>query len=79
MYYYNPAKALGILNTQDRNEFGIYVDKYPNPTMWTFVKTPWDTQRIYPVASGNFLLPIPNNDLAGAPNLSKPAVDYYNK
>ena len=80
LYYYNPAKALAILNTQDRGLFAAYPDVFPNPTQWTFVKTSWSTDRSTPVAyAGNFYLPIPTTELAGAPNLRKPPVDYYNK
>jgi hypothetical protein len=81
LYYYNPNKALKILNSQDRREFGIYPDVYPNPTQWTFVKTSWikKSERYINANTGNFYLPIPTAELAGAPNLLKPAVDYYNK
>jgi len=84
LYYYNPQKALDILNSQDRGLFAVYPDVFPNPTQWTFVKTPWYTPangdyRTITASTGNFYLPIPTSELAGAPNLRKPAVDYYNK
>lgn len=79
LHYYNPQKAYTILNSQDRGLFAIYPDAFPNPTQWTFVKTPWaTTDRKINAYEGNFLLPIPATELSNAPNLRKPAVDYYN-
>jgi hypothetical protein len=82
LYYYNPDKALAILNSQDRGLFGVFPDVYPNPTEWTFIKTAWyipanGDYRTITASTGNFYLPIPTTELAGAPNLQKPAVDYY--
>jgi hypothetical protein len=84
LYYYNPTKALAILNSQDRGLFAVYPDVFPNPTQWTFIKTPWDNpnttpDRLINAYDGNFYLPIPTTELAGSPNLLKPPVDYYNK
>ncbi len=81
LHYYNPAKAYEILNGQDREKFFAEPDQFPNPTSWTFTKTPWvdvDTRGI-DANSGNFLLPIPTAELSQAPNLRKPPVDYFNK
>jgi hypothetical protein len=77
IYYYDKQKALKILNTQDRGMYAVYTDVYPDPNVWTFVKTPWDENRDITASEGNFYLPIPTAELAGAPNLLKPAVDYY--
>lgn len=82
LYYYNPDKALAILNSQDRGLFGVHPDVFPNPTQWTFVKTAWyipanGDYRTITASTGNFYLPLPTTELAGAPNLQKPAVDYY--
>jgi len=81
LFYYNPAKALSVLNSQDRGLFAIYPDVFPNPTQWTFVKTSWvkPVDRVITATDGNFLLPIPTTELSAAPSLQKPAVDYYNK
>jgi starch-binding outer membrane protein, SusD/RagB family len=76
LHYYNPTKAYTILNSQDRGLFGVIPDVFPNPTQWSFRKTPWDNNRNISVNSGNFLLPIPAAELSQAPNLNKPAVDY---
>lgn len=77
LHYYNPAKAYSILNSQDRGLFNALPDVFPNPTTWTFKKTPWATNdRKINANAGNFLLPIPNVELSQAPNLSKPPVDY---
>ncbi|GLU51168.1 RagB/SusD family nutrient uptake outer membrane protein [Dyadobacter frigoris] len=80
LHYYNPAKAYAILNAQDRGLFFTVPDQFPNPTSWTFTKTSWATnERTINANSGNFLLPIPSAELSQAPNLQKPAVDYYKK
>lgn len=81
LHYYNPDKAYGILNAQDRERFFAEPDRLPNPTSWKFTKTEWvdpDTRNIN-ANSGNFLLPIPTAELSQAPNLRKPPIDYYNK
>ena len=80
LHYYNAQKAYSILNAQDRGFFFTAPDQFPNPTSWTFTKTAWaTTERIINANSGNFLLPIPSAELSQAPNLQKPAVDYYKK
>lgn len=80
LHYYNPQKAYDILNSQDRGYFKISPDKFPDPTAWAFTPTPWATDNRTVTANlGNFFLPIPAADAASAPNLWKPAVDYYNK
>jgi len=77
LHYWNPTKAYEILNSQDRGLFFTQPDKFPDPTNWTFTKTPWATQdRTINANSGNFLLPIPAAELSQAPNLNKPPVDY---
>lgn len=77
MHYYNPNKVYEILNSQDRGIFFIVPDQFPEPTSWEATKTEWFTERTINANSGNFLLPIPAAELSQAPNLSKPAVDYY--
>ena len=80
LHYYNPAKAYAILNSQDRGLFAVKPDVFPNPTEWTFIKTKWNTiDRTIHAYDGNFLLPIPAAEMSQAPNLRKPAVDYYSK
>jgi starch-binding outer membrane protein, SusD/RagB family len=77
IHYYNPAKAYSILNSQDRGYFKVIPDVFPNPTQWTFKKTPWaNTDRKINANSGNFLLPIPAQEKSQAPNLSNAAVEY---
>lgn len=76
LHYWNPAKAFSILNSQDRGLFFTKADQVPNPTVWTFTKTSWFTERTINANDGNFLLPIPNAELSQAPNLNKPPVDY---
>ncbi|MDI3322014.1 RagB/SusD family nutrient uptake outer membrane protein [Pinibacter soli] len=76
LHYWNPQKAYNMLNAQDRGLFFAKPDQMPNPTLWTFNKTSWFTERKVVANDGNFLLPIPNTELSKAPNLSKPPVDY---
>lgn len=76
LHYWDPAKAYSILNSQDRGLFFTQPDQMPNPTQWTFTKTSWFSERNINANDGNFRLPIPNVELAQAPNLQKPPVDY---
>lgn len=76
LHYWNPQKAFNMLNAQDRGLFYAQPDQMPNPTVWTFTKTAWFTERQVTANEGNFLLPIPNAELSQAPNLAKDPVDY---
>ena len=76
LHYWNPSKAFTILNSQDRGLFFTRPDQMPNPTQWTLTKTSWFSERMISANEGNFLLPIPNVELAQAPNLQRPPVDY---
>jgi starch-binding outer membrane protein, SusD/RagB family len=76
LHYWNPSKAFSILNSQDRGLFFTQPEQMPNPTLWTITKTSWFTERMINANDGNFLLPIPNAELAQAPNLQAPPVDY---
>ena len=76
LHYWNPSKAFAILNSQNRGLFFSKPDQMPNPTQWTFIKTSWWSESTITANEGNFLLPIPNVELAQAPNLQRPPVDY---
>lgn len=76
LHYWNPNKAFSILNSQDRGLFFTQPDQMPNPTIWTFTKTSWFSERTITANEGNFLLPVPSAELSQAPNLQKPPVDY---
>jgi hypothetical protein len=76
LHYWNPTKAFSILNSQDRGLFFTKADQVPNPTVWTFTKTSWFSERTINANDGNFLLPIPNAEISQAPNLKNPPVDY---
>jgi hypothetical protein len=80
LHYWNPQKAYTILNSQDRGLYYIAVDNLNNPSVWTIKKTPWANPPANPrkinANSGNFRLPIPGVELAQAPWLSEPAVEY---
>jgi starch-binding outer membrane protein, SusD/RagB family len=76
LHYWNPSKAFSILNSQDRGLFFTKADQVPNPSLWTFIKTSWFTERTINANEGNFLLPIPNAEITQAPNLKKDPVEY---
>ncbi len=79
LHYWNPTKALGILNSQDRGLFAVTPNNTSNPanaTEWTFTKTSWYSPRTITANEGNFVMPIPAIELSQAPNLQAPAVDY---
>lgn len=79
LHYWNPTKALNILNSQDRGLFFAKPDNTSNPanaTEWTFTKTSWYSPRFVTANEGNFVMPIPAIELSQAPNLNAPAVDY---
>jgi hypothetical protein len=85
LHYYNPDKVFAILNSQDRGLFWTQPDKLsatkwttpPTITQWTLRKTPWNNVRLINAYEGNFYLPLPAAEISQAPNLRKPAVDYY--
>lgn len=73
LHYYNPSKALTLLNSQDRGSYRIVPNAATNATSWTITS---DTPAFYPVTESNFLLPYPAAELTAAPNLRKPPVPY---
>jgi hypothetical protein len=76
LHYWNPSKALSILNSQDRGLFFTRPDNPTNPTEWTFTKTSWFNPRLVSATEGNFVMPIPSIEMSQAPNLQQPAVEY---
>lgn len=80
LHYWNPQKAYNILNGQDRGFYYITPDNVDNPSVWTIKKTPWANPPANPrkinAHAGNFELPIPAVEMAQAPWLSEPAVEY---
>lgn len=73
LHYYEPAKVLAMLSTQDRGSYRIVPNAATNATSWTITS---DTPAFYPVTESNFYLPYPAVEMAAAPNLRKPAVPY---
>ncbi len=73
LHYYNPSKALQILNEQDRGSYKIYPNELTNASSW---KIQSDQKATYPVSEANFYLPIPSTEMTMAPNLAKPPVPY---
>lgn len=76
LHYYNPEKAYGIINNQDRGLFVIRPNQTPNPSRWTFTKTSWFTNRFAVANSGNFLLPLPASEVSQAPLLKEEPIPY---
>ena len=80
LYYWNPQKALSILNSQDRGFYYVTPDNVNNASTWTIKKTPWANPPANPrkinANSGNFVLPIPAVEMAQAPWLNNAAVEY---
>jgi hypothetical protein len=68
--YYNPQKAVDILNNQQRVTFS-----YDAGTGVATPSTGGDTP--LPATPGSFLLPIPASELASDPKLAEPPVPYY--
>ncbi|QEH39677.1 RagB/SusD family nutrient uptake outer membrane protein [Chitinophaga sp. XS-30] len=73
LHYYNPQKALSILNNQDRGSYRIIPNAATNATSWAIAS---DTEAYYPVTESNFRLPYPAVEMTAAPNLRKPPVPY---
>lgn len=66
--YYNPAKAISILNNQERVLF----------TIEDGVVTPSDPiTEITPATINSFLLPLPSSEVTANPNLLKASVPYF--
>lgn len=73
LHYYDPAKAITILNNQNRGTYRIVANAATNATSWTVSS---DTPAFYPVTESNFQLPYPAAEMTAAPNLRKPPVPY---
>lgn len=79
LYYYNPAKTLSMISSQDRGAYRAIPDKIPNATSWVIEADPNDNTRFFPVTAANFFLPIPSSELTRAPNLNKEPIPYVFK
>ncbi|OQP60527.1 carbohydrate-binding protein SusD [Niastella vici] len=66
--YYNPQKAISILNKQDRGTF-----TYDNGTVTP--ETPFGI--ITPANSNTFLFPLPSAEVTANPKLAEPPVHYF--
>lgn len=73
LYYYDPAKAISLINAQDRGTYRVAANAATNATSWTITS---DVPAFYNVTQSNFLLPLPAAELTAAPNLRKPPVPY---
>lgn len=73
LHYYAPAKALNILNLQDRGTYRVVPNAATNATSWTVTS---DVPAFYPVSESNFMIPYPAAEMTAAPNLRKPPVPY---
>lgn len=73
LHYYNPSKALAIINAQDKGTYKVTPNTTTNATLWTITS---DQPAFYPVTEANFFLPLPASELSTAPNLRKDPVPY---
>lgn len=73
LHYYDPQKAISLLNAQDKGTYRIVPNSEFNANSWTITS---DVPAFYPVTESNFLLPYPAAELTAAPNLRKPPVPY---
>ena len=76
LHYWNPAKALQIINSQDRGLFFSQPNNPSNPSEWTFTKTSWFSPRYVAATESNFVMPVPAIELSQAPNLQGSPVEY---
>lgn len=73
LYYFNPAKAMAIINNQEKGAYTLtYNPGTNNPRTWTLTV---DSKK-YEVSEHTIYLPLPEAELVKAPNLSKPPVDF---
>jgi hypothetical protein len=73
LYYFNPTKAKGIINDQDKGSYTLtYNVGTSNPRTYTPV---YNTVK-YPVTDATIILPLPEAELVKAPNLAKPPVPF---
>jgi len=73
LHYFNPAKALTMLNNQDKGTYRIIPNAATNATAWLVTS---DVPAYYPVSESNFMIPYPASELTAAPNLRKTPVPY---
>lgn len=79
-HYYDAQHVYDIINSQDRGQFLVYPNPWPNPTGWSFYKTSWfSTADVVPAGDGNFVFPLPQVELSQAPSLSEEPVPYVFK
>ncbi|PKQ46625.1 RagB/SusD family nutrient uptake outer membrane protein [Confluentibacter flavum] len=72
--YYNPVKAIEVLNTQISNDIRVRFD-YDEDTE---IATPNDPIGIItPASVGTFTLQLPSLEIIANPKLNEPAVPYY--
>lgn len=75
-HYYNPQAVYDSLSKQDRGFIRITPNNAENPTAWRVAPNPDDNTRTYDVNEGNFMIPLPEAELARAPSLRKEPVPY---
>lgn len=73
LYYFNPAKAKALINSQDKGSYTLnYITGTNSPRQYTVVYT----SAFYPVTDQVMYFPIPEAEAAKAPNLSQPPVEF---
>jgi hypothetical protein len=73
LHYYDPAKALNMLSSQNKGTYKIVPNRELNADSWNIYP---DVSAYYPVTESNFYLPIPSAEMSAAPNLRKAPVPY---
>ncbi len=77
LYYYNPTKAMDIINSQDKSDYLLSITPGTSGPGKIRQFTLKDlTTRPFAVTPNTMFLPYPDTELAMAPNLRKPPVDY---
>ena len=73
LYYFNPAKAKGIINAQDKGNYTlIHVAGTEKPRQYTAT---FNTVT-YPVSDATMFLPMPEAEIIKAPNLLNDPVPF---
>lgn len=76
-HYYNAPHVYDLINSQERGQFLVEPNQWPNPTGWLLYDVLWDDETDRVEASGaNFMMPIPQVELSQAPSLRLEPVPY---
>ncbi|MBN8651336.1 MAG: RagB/SusD family nutrient uptake outer membrane protein [Cytophagales bacterium] len=76
-HYYDAQHVYDLINSQERGQYLVSPEPWPNPTGWNLYDVLWDdeTDRVL-AGPSNFLMPIPQVELSQAPSLREEPVPY---